>query len=341
MSRIPDPKRAARLRYLLLSSATGVVELGAVLYAARSGWSLTEVAALGLGYQIAALFVRPLPLSARTYRLVACVGALFAVVAAFAQAALPFALLPAAVGLQGIREEQLVSVSVATLPKRATRIAGFVIAAFFDRWFLLAVSMLVLCLATAGRGTARRRPGRWRMPAGGRYAVLMVIHQSHYFVYAYTLLFALTGLYRPSAWQPAVVFAVGWVTYTAAPVLFGRLPTLPVLVAGHVLVACAMTVIAADAGSRAAVSAAWVVGGLGGGTVFCIKRLAAARPALARDLDDWENIGHVTGCAGAVLVVWLLPWECAFVAAACWATATAILAMLIGMASSERIQWEA
>lgn len=321
-------ERSAARAYLFLSGLTGVLELGVVLFAARSGRPVWNVVGLGLLYQVASLFVHPFTLAPRQYRILLVAGAAAGAVTLLAPMAIAPAVAFSSVGLQGIREEQLATVSVATLPKRLTRIVGFIGAAAFSAWFLLAIPLLVglvACLRPAPAGRAARRPIGRPTP----HELLMVVHQTHYFAYSYVLLFVLVGFHPASAAAAAGSFALGWVTYSLAPSLLGRLRPLSTLVTGHVLVTAILVIIALGVQHAVVVTAAWILGGFGGGTVFCIKVLAGRSDPPTKNMETWENVGHVSGAVVALLAVVLAPVSGAFIAAAAFAAATAVGAVAI------------
>ena len=94
-------------------------------------------------------------------------------------------------------------------------------------------------------------------------------------------------------------------SYTATPFLLGRFPPLPVVVAGHVGVAALLFSLGSGYPGMIWLAGAWFLTGFGGGTVFCIRRLAAAWAPADRttEMDAWENLGHVLGVIVAVGIV--------------------------------------
>jgi hypothetical protein len=324
--------RPAVARYLLLSLATGVLELGVVLNAAFSGRSAAVVVAVGLTYQIAALLVRPVRLTRRSHDCLLIVGALVGFMA-WRTSEVPWVLLSTVVtaaGLQGVRDSQLTHASVSTFPKRVSRIFGFLLGSMFVLLFLFLLPVAVLAVSLHDRqsGEEGRLSHTWEDLVPSRYALLMLVHQTHYFLYAYSLIFVLVGFYEPSRIDAAMAFSIGWVTYTISPLVLGRLRALPVLLVGHLLVACVMAMIATNIDNGSLVTCAWAIGGLGGGTVFCIKRLAREAEHPDDDLDSWENVGHVVGSLLAVVLVALLPLTAVFWAAGGFAIATMAVAVM-------------
>lgn len=331
----PPMQRGASTRYLVLSGLTGVLELGVVLWAARAGWAAWQVVGLGVCYQLASLLVRPFPLTPRSYRWLLVAGAAAGVVALSSVAAVPVAVACTAAGLQGVREEQLGGGSVSTLTKRASRILGFVGAAAFSLWFLVLLPVVVGAIARSAPVARVRRP-RPPLVRPTPHEVLMVVHQSHYFAYSYVLIFVLVGLEPGRGLPAAVAFALGWISYSLVPSLFGRFAPLPSLVAGHVLVAVMLVIIAGTIGDAGPVTTAWILGGFGGGTVYCIKELGTQGRRTAPNMESWENVGHVTGSVLALVAVVVLSLPGAFVVAAAAAAATAVGAVALERSGAGR-----
>ncbi|MDP9165708.1 MAG: hypothetical protein M3O32_06565, partial [Actinomycetota bacterium] len=232
------------------------------------------MAATGLAYQSAALMVRPVTLPYRAYLALLVLGLAMGAVALLPDASgatLLLSTMATAAGLQGVRDSQLANVSVATLPKRTSRIAGFLCGSLFTPLFLplLPICVLVLGLPHSSASAPAPQDTHRAELHFGRFPTLMVVHQAHYFVYAYTLIFILANSWT-TPFPAALGFAIGWITYTLSPVVLDRFHPLPLLVTGHIFVAAMMIVIATHTADRWIVTGAWAAGGIGGGTVFCI-----------------------------------------------------------------------
>lgn len=294
--------------YLALSTASGFVELGALFLAVRSGFSTVVLLVVGLAYQIGALFTNPFALNGAQYRALVVVAALVGIVVSRVPLVLPVALLFLGVGLQGLREEVQERARVGTLAKRASRVLGFVVAGFFDARAMVVVSLVALALVSVRRVPLEPSPARPRLARDrsiGVAGVAMVIHQMHYFAYAYVLpVFLLRG-HKLSGIAAGLAFALGWVSYSLAPALLGKLPTLQVVVVGHLAVAAALVAMAVYCDRLPLLLAAWFASGFGGGTVFGIRLLARSWASVDRtsDLDMWENVGHVLGVIAAALLM--------------------------------------
>ncbi|MFO1078010.1 MAG: hypothetical protein U1E73_09850 [Planctomycetota bacterium] len=301
-----DGDSAGRGSYLLLSTATGFVELGAVIGSLLAGCSQATVLVIALLYQIGAIFANPLRLPYGAY--VACAG--IAVVCAAVATQLQVFLLPAviffAVGTQGIRDAVLARHPVSTFAKRVSRVMGFALGGYFSLWGLTTATIGVLAIGLL-RGVRKKVHHDVTVPSGTGaskpWCIAMLVHQMHYFAYAYTLppLFVRDYGFGTAS---GVAFALGWVTYSGAPSILRKLPDFVVVTIGHGVVALLLVSMAINHGSSTWVMIAWCATGLGGGTVYGIRRLAHGDNAQARNnMDGWENIGHVGGVLVALALV--------------------------------------
>src|SRR6266496_47708 len=110
--------------YLSLSFASGLLELGGVMFAIRLGLPIWAVLIFALAYQVGALCKNPMELSRGQYRSLVVVACVVGIAAHWNTWFLVPALLLLSAGLQGIREEALLLSPVATMPKRISRIVG-------------------------------------------------------------------------------------------------------------------------------------------------------------------------------------------------------------------------
>lgn len=308
----PDSRRGT-LIYLTLSAASGLIELGGVLFALRMGASVGTALCFGLAYQVGALFKNPIELRGWHYRVLVGLATAAAIAACWDWHFFLPALMLLSAGLQGLREEALIHSGATTLAKRLSRIVGFVSAGVFDQGVMAVVGLVILAVAkylprqtlSAAELNGHAVPRR----SLGLVGVVMVLHQMHYFVYAYAIPTALVRAHGLSNLWVGPAFALGWVSYSFAPAVLGRLPTLPVVVLGHLTVTLTLLFAAARMDNTAALLTAWFASGFGGGTVFCIRRLADRWASVdgTTDIDTWENVGHVLGVLLAVGIALLTP----------------------------------
>jgi hypothetical protein len=140
-------------------------------------------------------------------------------------------------------------------------------------------------------------------PRGNILAGIMVVHQSHYFSYAFWMPIIFISKLRIPTYLVGLSFILGWLSYIYTERLLGGFKETRVFIAGHIIVSISLTLIGFFTNNMALVLIAWFISGLGGGSVYCLKRLNKNTPI---DLDVWEDIGHVTGVLLSVLLTFML-----------------------------------
>ena len=131
----------------------------------------------------------------------------------------------------------------------------------------------------------------------------MLVHQSQYFCYAYTVPYFFIAVHGLLGFKFAGAYAIGWVSYTFAFLVFSRKTPLRSLFIGHALVALSLTVMFVFSGNLWVFLATSLFAGLGGGTVFCLKLLRDQWQEGWTDMNLWEDFGHLTGLFVAVILV--------------------------------------
>lgn len=339
----PPPEQAtqrsslpARAAYLALSSASGFIELGSVMLAVRLGLPIPFVFAFGLTYQLGALFQNPFEFTGRQYRFMVAAASAAACASYYDARLLWVSLLLLGAGLQGLRDEAVRGTRVGTLQKRIARIGGFAVAGWLTPGLVIASSVSILLIAEAlcrwsGRTEIAVKP--FRRPPLGVLAGVMVIHQMHYFTYAYALPALFLGVHGLDPLPAALAFALGWISYSLAPSVLTRVPSIVVVVAGHLGVSATLIFMSWNFHNLPLLLAAWFASGFGGGTVFGIRRLVSEWRSgdTKADLDMWENVGHVLGVLMAIGLTLARPsFSLLFLAAAGSATAVAAIVAVAG-----------
>ncbi len=331
-------------RYLALSLLSGVLETSVVI-TGFSQFDLTTGLAFALAYQVGCLIRNPLNLSLR--------GAAY--LQGMALMLLPFMLhnllvlllLVACIsgGIQSARDwltpkKPPVPVSLKRLVRVTGFITGIMCSAVFGFATLVSVS-LISCLViwTAVPASAIRTRWiqinrRWR-PDG--YGWVMLVHQIHYFAYAYVLiahllnpsLDATTVMTLCNATAISVWFALGWLSYISGETVLKRIFRLSAraaVILGHVWVVICLFLMATYVRNPNLLGIAWVLGGFGGGSVYAIKELAEERKCKA-DIELWEHYGHNIGVILAFSSISLFPTivEMPFMVAVGAATGTILL----------------
>ena len=296
--------------YLSLSFASGFVELGSLLYAIRLEAPTFAVIAIGLAYQLGALAQNPFALRWGRHPATPFIAVASAVVAQWDYRAVWLAVLLLSIVLQDVREETLKLASVGTFPKRVARILGFATSGSFSPLLMTLICVLVILAARmVGRLSSGHRSYSRCIPkySTNILGAAMVLHQMHYFAYAYIMPIVFIRVHALGYWYAGLAFALGWISYSITPSVLSRLPSVSLVVYGHVCVAATLFLMACYYDRLVLLLAAWFASGFGGGTVFGIRRLAVEKVALRRtgDLDIWENVGHVVGVIVAIVVVFI------------------------------------
>lgn len=296
--------------FLLFSLLSGVLELGSVWHAWKEGFSITVVLLFALLYQLGNLLFVPRLATRRHVTALGTGGMILLGMNLFLDSLvlLGIEITIASLCIQASRSK-CKSQCPAWL-KRAFRIAGFLFAPIF---IVLPQFTVGLCLCSAmaaalsGRQEAPPLASDGRKPV--RFSSVMLFHQLHYFTYAYIMpinIAALTG----SIMAGTVSFALTWVVYLLPQTLaerYGNISYRKLFFMGHSFLALVMAGLsfALSTGSIGAPLAFWMLTGLGGGTVFCIKHLT--RRYREMDMTFSENLGHVLGPMAAILAARVFP----------------------------------
>ncbi len=328
---IPPPR--FHVVYLLLAFCASLLEIAPPIHALVSGHSLETVLWIGLAYQLgngASSLLAPSALrviaAAGTAVLLAAVGcspALQASSVAFLSVALQWsrkAVKNAASSLPG------------TVAKRSARVLGFVTVAVAIPWYGLFVA-LVACAASILVAYGDRRSHQSIVPTPPTFhtiGLVMMLHQVHYFVYSYVVIWLFYSDTPFGTLIPCCLFALGWVSYLCAEPLYRRMHPHRVFLLGHTFVALCLFGIAIAYASPVLAPALWVMTGFGGGSVYCISKMGKLQGMGETYVEHWEDAGHVAGVAAALLLGYLFNFSVPvfFAAGAAFALA-AILVYLI------------
>lgn len=308
-----------KIRMFMLAAAgsASLLEIAPMLNALSTGRSLLVVLLLGLAYQVGNGLARKLGGSPKVVGAVAAFGPTTLLIAGQALTAQLVAIAAMSASLHACRRalggaEASPKIPVAT--KRSWRVAGFVVAACLPPeiavFLVIAVLALGLSLLASAPFTASvkkiHRTDSTR-PTGRllteRLWVLMVIHQTHYFVYAYAILYLAFNVSAGSALAAAMAFALGWITYLSAERLWQRFPETTVFIAGHTFLAAALLGLGLTGENSWFSVLLWVLTGFGGGSVYCLVSISA-KSGLSNDrVENAEDVGHVGGVALAIALV--------------------------------------
>lgn len=283
--------------YLALSSLSGVIEIGTVILVIRMEKPLYGIPLVGLAYQLGAFFREPIQLASWLYYLAVMLSLMLAVVASQSLVFLLLTVFLLSVGVQGIRGIASRNQRIGTFTKRVFRIAGFASSGLVSWKNLPMVAGLTLLAALLAM-KAPHRPLRTKVRnvGSGPIGWTMMVHQSHYFSYAYMIPLTLINNYGIAPRLAGTLFCIGWLSYISSRRVFGKHGLILVFALGHILAAFSLAgLFLCSSGSLGGVLGFWFLTGFGGGTVYALHELKRTAPTEQYELGPWENIGHVLG----------------------------------------------
>lgn len=278
--------------FFLLSSLTGVIEVGTVLYAINQGYSVVQVLMLVLAYQIGCFFPTNVMLKKPVLIIFGCIAFALAVFCSYIPSLwlLVFAVLFISPCLQMARSIQKSSVS--TGAKRAFRILGFAVSPLFSPILLSAMALIIVVITVFNKKPDKNELNFRSVPLPN---FIMIVHQMHYFSYAYIVLIIANTFDKYNGFLTALIFVLGWVTYTSAQYIFRGKRYFTYLVCGHIFLVLVLFTMAICSSEIVKV-VLWILTGFGGGTVFCIKEVLKQCGKYDKyALETSENYGHLLG----------------------------------------------
>jgi hypothetical protein len=336
MPRFISPPRFHTI-YLLLAFCASLLEIGPPIHALVLGHGLQTVLWIGLAYQLgngASSLFAP---SAQRVIAAASIGVVLAAFqGSLAIHACSIALLSVALQWSRKAVKNAATSLPGTVTKRAARVLGFVAVAVAAPAHGLLVA-LVACAASilAAREDNHARPAIARaalptVPFFHSIGVVMMLHQLHYFVYSYVVIWLVHSGAPFGKLITCCLFALGWVTYLCAEPLYRGMHPRRVFLFGHTFVALCLLGIAILHSTPVIPDVLWVMTGFGGGSVYCISKMGRSRGLGEAQLEHWEDIGHVGGVAAALLLGYLFSFSAPifFVAGAAFALAAIVVYLI-------------
>lgn len=311
-----NKREATKLFMLTAAASASLVEIVPILDALYRGQSLIVVLLLGLAYQIGNGLAGRVGGSPKVIFAMACFGLIAWMIPGPILAIQIVAVATLSASLQACRrayEDTEDRPKIRVAQKRAWRVAGFLLAAILPATAAVSGVVVVLAFGTVllrsvPRVSAERKvlhldPVQTSSSLHQQLWALMVVHQTHYFVYAYAILHLAFHTSSGSVAMAAVAFAVGWITYLSAERLWHRFPHQRVFIAGHTfLTACLLGMSWVGENSWISVLL-WVMTGLGGGSVYCLTFISTQSGLLSTQLRHAEDVGHVGGVVLALILV--------------------------------------
>lgn len=306
--------------FLLLSLLSGTLELGSVILTYAEGRPLWAILSMALMYQLGNLlflpgnYSRTMVIKSGVLNLLCQITGLWiehtastttwGVSVFLCLRALQVML--SSLCIQAIRSE---SKSVCpTWLKRIFRIAGFILApclVYFPHIGMLTCAALPFVAAIFQKQHTKKEEfsTQYRTRASGKLSAVMIFHQMHYFAYTYIMpltVIALSG----NLYIGMIMYALTWIVYLLPQWLTEKRAAYDpkvVFFLCHTALALIMgTLTAAFYLENVGLGLfAWLLTGLGGGSVFCIKQLTPESKRYNIILS--ENIGHFLGTGVAFL----------------------------------------
>jgi hypothetical protein len=297
-----------RSSFLALSFFAGTLEIGSIVGPVRAEWPTLWVFLVAAAYQFGAL-IGTKQLSRRNE-----IGVFFAVCTATLMVAMfrsrygILLLVFSASMLLNAQRAGLGKAEISTSLKRSFRVGGFLAAGLLSS---VATAVVVAAFAASvsfavflDRSMVSVPDGTIEDPApmNRRMALILVLHQTHYFSYYPVVLLAF--LVRFGIKLGVLVFLVGWVSYIATPHLIPRGDPWLVGIVGHCLLSVALVALWRTPIESWRWIALWTLTGFFGGTVVFLTRFAKQTCQMTeQQLAVVESFGHCVGISIAVLAV--------------------------------------
>ncbi len=316
--------------FLVLSFISGLLEIGCVIWAISLKFSIPAVLGVGLAYQLGNFVPNPFSIGKK--------GTLAALVFSVLISFLSFFVLQyimtfMSVLLFSASLQSLRSSSKSNLPeftKRVWRVAGFV----FSPLLLLSYSMFFLFLAVTLFSMfiydLKIMPQAFSKAKIGKIGVVMIFHQIHYFSYVYFIPVIFYTCYKTSFYFLGLFVAAGWVVYITVPKIAKGNSYFYYAVTGHLFLTILFPLMAFEMSNTVLFILLWILSGLGGGTVFCIKKINEQKENISSNaMNVAENLGHIGGTViGLVGFLLTESFMVPFLAASFFAFLTAVSLIL-------------
>ena len=292
-----------------LAVAASLLELGPIVALLYRGDGIAAVLLAGLAYQLGNAVRCPPALAGRlAIGVAATTAAGLLLLAPVAGPAWMIAIALLSWTLQTVRRVIAAGEDVdmpTTAQKRIARVSGFVLAGLMPMQACLLLALLAIGAALPSMRVARPEASRAGSGFGHPLEWTMLIHQTHYFAYAYAIPLLAAAPTLGGVPFVGIWFACGWVSYLSAEALWRRFPPTPVFVLGHLCLAVVLLLLAANSDVPWAAVTFWVLSGLGGGTVYCLTTLHRRHGLSHVRLERAEDTGHLLGVALALVSVHL------------------------------------
>jgi hypothetical protein len=297
--------------FCLLSALTGVIEVGSILYAIKQYFSTTQVLLIVFAYQIGCFFPTNITLKKTSFIILGSLSLALAILCFFIPSFWFLALTVLLISPCLQMARSLYKGFIGTGKKRIFRILGFAVSPLFSPVFLSVIAIVILYIIASSKkkGAAKISMKNISFPN-----LIMIMHQMHYYSYAYIILIITNRLDNYNGFLTALVFVLGWITYTSAQYIFRGKHYFAYLVCGHIfLVFLLFTMVLCNSNITKIIL--WIFTGFGGGTVFCIKEVLKQQGQYDNhELETSENYGHILGVFASICMYIMFRNEVASIA---------------------------
>lgn len=286
--------------FLFLSFISGLVEIGIIMMGININYDPIYIVLLGLSYQLGNLSPNPIKFGKNNLLFILVSGILFLIfyIKGNNFIFLFFSSTCLAINIQSLRSIKKDSIS--TSLKRTLRILGFVMAWIVTPYIMFAIFAII---GTVLLFTNFNWPKISVIkPKLNFINIIMIIHQLHYFCYSYFILLVIyKSVSNNNMFIVCCLFSIGWLTYAYVPEIIKGKNYGLYFIFGHLFLASILICLSKAQGSLACVL--WLLTGFGGGTVYCINKLAIKNNSYDNNSMVFsENIGHVIGVIIGIMV---------------------------------------
>lgn len=289
--------------FLLFSFLSGVLELGTVLRYFNEGAPLWKILLMVSMYQLGNLLFLPDRLRPFSARGLGMANGMISVACLYCSSLLlqAFGIVLASLCIQIVRAEH--KENCPTWVKRTFRIGGFFVSPLmicYGQASMIIISFLAAAMIVTGNEGMEQK----KRPANQRLSYVMIFHQMHYFIYTYIMPLTVIYLTR-SIFLSVFLYVLTWLVYLLPEWVVKKrtwYDAKRIFFICHLFLGVTMAVLSTAFLSENiwAGLCAWMLTGVGGGSVFCIRELTEADAVCNITLS--ENIGHFLGTILAAAV---------------------------------------
>jgi hypothetical protein len=285
-----------RYIFLLLCILAGAIEIGIIVFGIKGNLPVIAIISLGLAYQLGNLFPNPIQLGKHLLGGISILSILLSIayIVTGAYYLIFFTVILLAIEIQTCRSKGKKEIS--TTQKRLFRVIGFILSSFLTSNTILAMSIMLFLIVTIFIKTNTAARSSLAKPKIKLVSFIMAAHQIHYFSYTYFLFIIASRVYKyQHSYTIILLFMLGWITYISVAHILRGEHYYRYFFAGHCFLAlCLLFILKLHESWTLAIP--WVLTGFGGGTVFCIEKIAIEIGNIDKNsLVFSENIGHVLG----------------------------------------------